>query len=179
MRQPLKKENVLQPDKTDKKRVKKTLKQPIKSHIEFFLYHKLAISKQDEKNVKERREKVTTSKLEYVFMRQFLDKYKFNYIHQFLTKSKFVYDFAILTPDGGDIQGLVEVDGDFWHSNPILTEKQGFLYENQKRQINRDKAKDEWAAMNGFILLRFYENDIKNNPKKVLEELKKRFYTKK
>jgi len=56
--------------------------------------------------------------------------------------------------------------------------KDTVLYENQKRQIERDRVKNEWAALNGFVLIRFWENDIKNNPKNVLNELKKRLYSK-
>jgi very-short-patch-repair endonuclease len=167
MRLPTKIKNVVQVEKTDKKNVK--IVQPLKhAHVLFIKQQELQKTK----------EGITTSKLEYYFAEHFLKKLGLRFVHQWTSiKTKFVYDFAILTPDGGDIQGLIECDGDYWHANPVLIEKQGFLYENQKRQIERDKAKNEWAALNGFVLIRFFENDIKNSPKKILGELKRRFYS--
>jgi very-short-patch-repair endonuclease len=169
-----KKINIFHPKPLPEKK-KKTIKQPIPKTIDFWVNAKKNISKEDMDEIL--KSHVNTSKLEYVFMRNFLDKLGLKYIHQFITPAKFVYDFAILTQDGTQIDALIECDGDFWHNNP-KTNSNKILYENQKKQMQRDKAKNNWAAINGFILIRFWEYDINNNPKKVLEELKKRFYTK-
>jgi len=152
----------------------KTIKQPIPKSIDFWINKKNSISKEDMDEMLKSR--VTSSKLEYTFMRNFLDKLGIKYIHQFFTPAKFVYDFAILTQDGGQIDALLEIDGQFWHSDPRIYPEP--IYENQKRQIQKDKAKNEWAAYNNFVLIRFKEYDIINNPKDVLRELKDRFYTK-
>jgi len=169
-----KKVKISLPKPVKKTKQPKVCVQPVPKTIEFWVNHKISVSKAEEQWMKEMRSNVTTSKLEFLFMREFLNKLGLKYIHQFPTPAKFVYDFAILTPDGGDIQCLIELDGDFYHYNPKTQNKQEFLYENQKRQIVRDKVKTEWAALNGFVLLRFWENDVKNNPKSILKELKRR-----
>jgi very-short-patch-repair endonuclease len=174
VQQPRKVNPILHPKPVNKS--SKVIKQPVPKSVDFWLNHKISISKAEEEAMKEMRSKVTTSKLEFVFMREFLNKLGCKYIHQFPVPAKFIYDFCILTPDGNDIQALIEVDGDFYHRNP-KTMKDTVLYENQRKQIIRDKAKDDWAAFNGFVLLRFWENDIKNNPKIVLQKLKKHLIT--
>jgi very-short-patch-repair endonuclease len=174
MRQPQKIKKI-SVDDIPAKHDKKQPEQPVKQMHHLILRKKFVLTKQQESEKAE--QTVKTSKLEYFFADNFLKKLGLKYIHQWTcNKTKFIYDFAILTPDGGDYQSLCEIDGDYYHANPLLTEKQGFLYENQKRQIERDKAKDEWAAMNGFVLIRFFEHEIKNSPRKVLEELRKRLY---
>jgi very-short-patch-repair endonuclease len=156
-----------------KSKRKKGVKQPIPKSIDFWVNKKNYLSENDLKEMEKSR--VTTSKLEYTFMRNFLDVLGIKYIHQFFTPAKFIYDFAILTKDGTQIDALIEVDGSFWHCDPRLYPEP--IYENQKRQIQRDKEKNLWANLNNFILIRFKEYDIIHNPKDVLKELKKRFYS--
>jgi very-short-patch-repair endonuclease len=65
---------------------------------------------------------------------------------------------------------LIEVDGDFWHSNPIKYPK-GPINKCQIQNAKRDIEKNKWALDNGYKLLRFWENDINNNIKKVKQML--------
>lgn len=46
----------------------------------------------------------------------------------------------------------------------------------QKRNHRVDKIKDDWAAMHGYVLLRIWEHDIRNNPGEVMDFLRKRLY---
>ncbi len=46
----------------------------------------------------------------------------------------------------------------------------------QKRNKRVDEHKDKWALMHGIPLIRIWEKDIRENPKMVMEELKKRLY---
>lgn len=46
----------------------------------------------------------------------------------------------------------------------------------QKRNKRVDEYKDKWALMHGIPLIRIWEKDIRENPKMVMEELKKRLY---
>ena len=39
-----------------------------------------------------------------------------------------------------------------------------------------DEYKDKWALMHGIPLMRIWEKDIRENPKKVMDDLKKRLY---
>lgn len=108
-----------------------------------------------------------TSKLEKEFSK-ILNSLNIKYTQWFYAKEiKAFYDFYIPIKNI-----IIEVDGDFWHCNPntkfALPE-----YKTQKKNIKRDEQKNQWAKDNGFKLLRFWENDIKNNPQQIIEILKK------
>lgn len=64
-----------------------------------------------------------------------------------------------------------------WHGNPEKY-KQDQLKGHQKRAQRVDEHKTKWALMHGIPILRFWESDIRKNPKKVMailkEELSKR-----
>ena len=107
-----------------------------------------------------------TSKLEKIF-EQILEENKIKYIPRFYTPDiKAFYDFRLKNTNI-----LIECDGDFWHCNPINFPEP--KYNTQKYNLERDKIKNQWAKNNGYTLLRFWENDINNNPEKIITELKK------
>ena len=119
-----------------------------------------------------------TSKLEEDFARDFLDKLGVKYIYQFEAKDigRF-YDFAIILNNemttGNMI--LVEIDGGYFHSDPRIVDEDK-LSPMQKRNKRVDEYKDKWALMHGIPLIRIWEKDIRENPKMVMDELKKRLY---
>ena len=122
--------------------------------------------------------RIGTSKLEEDFARDFLDKLGVKYIYQFEAKDigRF-YDFAIILNNemtNGSIL-LIEIDGGYYHSDPRLV-KESEMNPMQKHNKRVDKHKDEWALMHGIPLMRIWEKDIRENPKMVMEELKKRLY---
>jgi hypothetical protein len=131
-----------------------------------------------------------TSKLERDFAEMFLDKLGIDYIYEFEAKEigRF-YDFAIVKGDNllkEDKHGLksvvqngkyylnmlIEVDGDYFHSKDTLYED---MTPTQKKNRRVDSYKNEWALKNGIKLIRIWECDIRNNPKKVMEFLKNEF----
>jgi very-short-patch-repair endonuclease len=61
---------------------------------------------------------------------------------------------------------IIEVDGDFWHTNP-LKYPNGPISKCQFKNAIRDKEKNEWVVNNGYKILRFWENDINNNIRQV------------
>lgn len=67
---------------------------------------------------------------------------------------------------------LIEIDGDYWHGNPLFFKK---LNATQIKNIQNDKRKMEYAKQKGFNIIRFWENDInKNWPEvraKIIEEV--------
>ena len=130
-----------------------------------------------------------TSKLEYDFAHDFLDKLGLKYVYQFEAKDiKRFFDFAVTAEENypykyvlkeginsidQDAQlfipnFLIEVDGDYFHSNPLLV-KENELNPMQKHNKFVDKLKDEWCGMHCIPLLRIWENDIRKNPKKVID----------
>lgn len=111
------------------------------------------------------------SKLELEFM-NILNSLNIKYTFQFPAYDiNSFYDFII-----NDTRILIEVDGDYWHCNPNTKYKIP-KYVVQFANLKGDKIKNEWAIVNGYKLLRFWENDIKNNRlevvSKIINELKK------
>lgn len=114
-----------------------------------------------------------TSKLEEDFAHDFLDKLGVKYTYQFEARDigRF-FDFYLQ-----DENLIIELDGDFWHGNPDKY-KQDELRGHQKRAQRIDEYKTKWALLHGIPILRFWESDVRKNPKKVMtilkEELSKR-----
>ena len=68
---------------------------------------------------------------------------------------------------------VIEVDGDFYHCNPIKYPN-GPIYETQRNTVKNDNKKNKICeSSEGLTLLRFWETDINNKPEWVIEELKK------
>jgi very-short-patch-repair endonuclease len=110
-----------------------------------------------------------TSKLEKTFA-NILDLLDIKYQQFFYAKEiKAFYDFYI--PEHNLI---IEVDGDFWHCNPSKFPNPE--YTTQKRNLQRDKIKTQWALDNDYKLLRFWEDDIKNNIKYIKQTLLKTIF---
>ena len=139
------------------------------------------------------KQKYGTSKLELDFARDFLDKLDVKYIYQYEAKDigRF-FDFAVtsyndvnfimeekdgitcIKQEGQNvpISFLIEVDGGFYHSDPrVVNERK--LNPMQKHNKVVDFIKDRWSGLHGMPLLRIWEYDIRNNPKKVFDELYK------
>ena len=72
-----------------------------------------------------------------------------------------------------DFNILIEVDGDYYHSNPIFYTKP--KTKTQKINHYRDKKKNEFCESNGYNLIRIWENDIINNKENLICKLKKLF----
>lgn len=70
-----------------------------------------------------------------------------------------------------DYKVYIECDGDYWHGNP---DKYKEFSQLQKQNINRDKVKNSYCKNHEINLIRFWENDINNNTKHVVEEIKRR-----
>ena len=101
--------------------------------------------------------KYYTSKLETTFQ-NILELLEIKYSTKLYAKEiKAFYDFYI--PEKNLV---IEVDGDFWYCNPNSKHKEA-KYESQKKNIIRDKEKEQWLKDNGYKLLRFWESDINNN----------------
>lgn len=103
------------------------------------------------------------SKLEYTFA-SILESLNINFIHQYHVDG-FEYDFYL-----PDTNTLIEIDGDYWHANPIKYTKDT-LNNVQKKNLGLDKLKNQLAESKGYTLLRFWENDIVNNRIACVEQL--------
>lgn len=150
--------------------------------------------KQDIKKILKEKygQKYGTSKLERDFAKQFLDANGIDYVYQYEAKDIGRYfDFAITSDkrkyikedkDGlksikqddpsFDLSFFIEIDGSYYHSDPRLVDEKK-MNPMQKHNKFVDKIKDTYAAVNCIPLVRFWEEDIRKHPEKVMEELKK------
>lgn len=167
------------------------MRQPIKKNIK--IKPKKAIKNKPKKPIfKKNTQQYGTSQLEKDFAHNFLDKYGIKYIYEYEARDiKRFYDFAIVSKKAkyiteekegliSIIQGiqytpidlLIEVDGGYWHSDPRIVDESN-LNAMQKRNKMVDELKNKWASLHGIPLIRIWEYDIRHNPQKVIDELKK------
>lgn len=78
-----------------------------------------------------------------------------------------IYDFYI---PSNNI--LIEVDGDYFHANPLIYETKD-LNKMQIRNVRNDKFKDVLAKGNGYKLERVWEYDLNNDYKGQKKRFKK------
>jgi len=112
-------------------------------------------------------DKLHTSKLEITFQNLLIEQDIEN-IHPYYVKEiKAFYDFYL-----PKYNTIIEVDGDFYHCNPIKYPN-GSICKTQEKNLKRDQQKNQWAQDNSFKLLRFWETDINTNPQQIIEILKR------
>lgn len=128
----------------------------------------------------ERREKQRFNRINYFKNKQFNQKSKLEQFFEDLLVdlgigfenqyplNGYLYDFYIPSKNI-----LIEVDGDWYHCNPIKHPEA--IHPIQKAVVKNDAAKNESAKDAGIELLRFWETDIKKNTESVKEILKNRF----
>ena len=95
----------------------------------------------------------------------FLKSLDFQYEIEFsIQNCLYIFDFHITNTNI-----LFEVDGDYFHVNPMMYETANYKFQidNQKRDI----LKQQWCDDNGYILYRFWEHDINVNPEDVILKL--------
>lgn len=92
------------------------------------------------------------SELNIKFEEEYLDGYLFDF---------YLNDYLI----------YIEIDGDYFHSNPIKY-PDGPKTITQQVNFIRDQKKNKYCVDNNLKLIRFWEYDIINNPKEVICKLK-------
>jgi very-short-patch-repair endonuclease len=139
------------------------MKQPVRKSVN------IKIKKRKSPKIKTP-EQLDGSGLETYFKENILDKLGVYYTQQFEAKSigRF-YDFYL--PES---QVLIEVDGSYWHSDPSIYKDN--LTITQKRNKRVDKIKDTWALINGYVLIRIWESDIRKDPANVMLKLSERLH---
>lgn len=97
--------------------------------------------------------------IEFKF-KELLEKHNIKYKQYFKInyKDSFKeYDFLLI-----NFNILIEIDGDFWHANPMYYDKENLL-EIQKINLINDNLKNDLAISSGYSILRFWETDVKNS----------------
>lgn len=82
-------------------------------------------------------------------------------------KSYWSFDFYLI-----DYNIYIEVDGDYFHSNPNTRWPDGPKNETQRKVRKNDIKKNKYCKDNNLTLIRFWENDIMKNTDLVIEKIK-------
>lgn len=82
------------------------------------------------------------------------------------------YFYKFYSIDFADVENKIafEVDGDFWHTNPKFF-PDGCKFDAQKRNRINDKTKNSFLKNRGWTVLRFWEDDIKNNIEQIKQQI--------
>ena len=94
-----------------------------------------------------------------------LFKRKIPFVKQFRVANRFVCDFAI-----SYVRIIIECDGDYWNANPKIYDYDK-LTNTQKKKVQMDKIKDKLLKKRGWIVLRFFESDIKSDIHKCVDKV--------
>ena len=89
------------------------------------------------------------------------------FVAQYSIEDKFVCDFVIPTH-----KIAIECDGDYWHANPKIYDSNN-LNNTQKKKIQTDKFKDKYLKNKGWVVLRFFESEIKKTPEECINKIQK------
>lgn len=105
------------------------------------------------KSVKSMRKKNTLPEQK---VRNYLEEKNIKYIEQFSVLDKYLVDFYL-----PDINLIIEVYGDYWHSNPkVYGEGKTPLNEYQKNKLKKDKSRNFEIEKEGFELIIIWEKEI-------------------
>jgi very-short-patch-repair endonuclease len=100
-------------------------------------------------------------------VQQYLEEMNIKFIPQYklFVEGAYRYFDFMLT----DYNILLEVDGDFWHANPLLYDRNN-LHQVQVRTLENDAIKNHMVSKTNMKLIRFWASEIEN--KDFLEKLK-------
>ncbi len=96
-------------------------------------------------------------------------KESIDFIHQYKFMNKFMCDFCFPQQ-----KLIIEVDGDFWHTNPKKYPTGSPLHQHQIKNLERDKSKSSYITKvdnSTWTLLRFWESDINKNVAKCVDRI--------
>lgn len=94
--------------------------------------------------------------------RAILDKIGVQYQEQVLICNKFIVD--VLIPSKNIV---IQWDGDYWHGF------KGIIDERQKRRARLDKSQDAYMKKAGYVVIRFWEHEVKKEEDKVSENIRR------
>lgn len=100
-----------------------------------------------------------------VKVREFLNEKGVEYVDQYEV-DRMTVDFYVPSK-----RLAIEVNGDFWHANPDIYGKTKPLHRIHPRVIAKDKRKAKQLTDKDIKLLVVWENDLKTNPDKALNQI--------
>jgi very-short-patch-repair endonuclease len=125
----------------------------------------------------EKKEKQSLKRIKWLKSKQSSKKTKLEYSFDKILEELYIkfepqYEFKFRLFDYylSDYNLLIETDGDFYHCNPKFFEEP--KYTVQKITLKNDEYKNILCTNNNIKLLRYWEDDIKNNTEWVINNLK-------
>jgi G:T-mismatch repair DNA endonuclease (very short patch repair protein) len=100
-------------------------------------------------------------------VREYLESKNINHICQYIINNKFCVDFFL-----PDYNIIIEAFGDYWHANPEKYDIES-LNEIQIKNIKSDKARIAYLRKCGYELYIFWESDINNHLKLLMQSTEK------
>jgi very-short-patch-repair endonuclease len=113
--------------------------------------------------------KIGLNKLELAG-RDLLNKIGIDFVEQKLLGDKFVVDVFIPHKNL-----IIQWDGDYWHGHP-KNQKNGIPNKLQLKNIKKDKRVNAELNKMGYNVLRFWQDDVDNNPSIVIETINKKLH---
>jgi very-short-patch-repair endonuclease len=105
-----------------------------------------------------------TKTVPHIIMSKYLSELEIEYKEEYIVDN-WCFDFYLVKEDI-----FLEVDGDYWHSNP-KTYPNGPITKTQKINYYRDSKKNKYCKEHDIKLLRFWECDILSNEQLIKEKL--------
>jgi DNA mismatch endonuclease, patch repair protein len=72
---------------------------------------------------------------------------------------------------------VIFIDGCFWHKCPICFQepetRKEFWMKKIQSNMDRDKKVNELLQTNGWMVIRFWEHDVRKQPEKIVAEIRK------
>ena len=96
----------------------------------------------------------------FLAFKKILEELNISFVEERL-ESYWSFDFYLI-----DYNIYIEVDGDYWHSNP-KSFPNGPKTKTQKINWSRDLRKNKYCKENGLVLYRFWECDILNDVEQI------------
>ena len=80
--------------------------------------------------------------------------------------------FYFIDEGNEELKIAIEVDGDYWHSNPKIYNKNN-MNKMQIANFNHDKRKNTFLKNRNWLVLRFWESDIYDNLNKCMNKIER------
>ena len=69
---------------------------------------------------------------------------------------------------------IIEIQGNYWHANPAIYKADDIINHKTAKQIwKKDNIKKKFLENKGYKIYYIWEKDFKDNPNKVIEDVKK------
>lgn len=103
-----------------------------------------------------------------ILIQNFLKRLNIKFVaHKYMGEIEHAYQCDIFIPS---LNIIIEIDGDYWHGNKNNPRYQ-ILNDYQRKRIEVDKIRTNELIEKGYVVLRFWESDIKKDVTKCVDKI--------